>query len=191
VTHPTGFDTSEPSVAAVTGSYDASLGRYACRVMQQGHRQEIITGLKDATSALLLNFYKRSQGKKPGAIIYYRDGVDQGQFAAVLQEEYMAIRNVRDNSPAGRPGGVAGGGWYQRCSLLLFCRCCCNALQTPMLTTTQSSPPTPHPTRPAPSWSPPTPPTSHSWWCRSVTPRACSPLITRGRTAPATRCPAP
>lgn len=28
-----------------------SMGRYACRVMQQAHRQEIITGLKDATQA--------------------------------------------------------------------------------------------------------------------------------------------
>jgi hypothetical protein len=28
-----------------------SLGRYACRVLQQAHRQEIITGLKDATQA--------------------------------------------------------------------------------------------------------------------------------------------
>ncbi|GBF95153.1 hypothetical protein Rsub_07737 [Raphidocelis subcapitata] len=91
VTHPTGFDTSEPSIAAVTASYDASLGRYSCRVMQQAHRQEIITGLQGATQALLLNFYKRSK-RKPAAIVYYRDGVDQGQFAAVLQEEYTAIR---------------------------------------------------------------------------------------------------
>ena len=50
----------------------ASLGRYACRVLQQAHRQEIITGLKDATQALLLNFYRRSSGKKPTALIYYR-----------------------------------------------------------------------------------------------------------------------
>jgi hypothetical protein len=42
--------------------------------MQQAHRQEIISGLGDATTALLLNFYKRSQGKKPAAIIYYRWG---------------------------------------------------------------------------------------------------------------------
>jgi hypothetical protein len=28
-----------------------ALGRYACRVQQQAHRQEIITGLRDATRA--------------------------------------------------------------------------------------------------------------------------------------------
>ncbi|KAI8463604.1 MAG: Piwi domain-containing protein, partial [Monoraphidium minutum] len=101
VTHPTGFDSSEPSIAAVTASYDAALGRYACRVMQQAHRQEIITGLKDATQAMLLNFYKRSQQKKPQSIIYYRDGVDEGQFAAVLREEYMAIRAACQGLEAG------------------------------------------------------------------------------------------
>lgn len=148
VTHPTGFDSSEPSIAAVTASYELSgenatlarwlgfglgrlqagstisttslltihtkhttplhqhhntntpnppissvtLGRYACRVLQQAHRQEIITGLKDATRALLLNFFWKTHGKKPTAIVYYRDGVDQGQFSAVLQDEYAAIR---------------------------------------------------------------------------------------------------
>ena len=119
VTHPTGFDASEPSIAAVTASYEcaaprprapappappapgcaapadphirparaagpppklahappppparprrsASLGRFACRVLQQGHRQEIITGLQGAAKALLLNFYSRTQARGAG-----------------------------------------------------------------------------------------------------------------------------
>ena len=42
MTHPRGFDVTEPSVAAVVGSLDANTARYAARVRLQGHRVEII-----------------------------------------------------------------------------------------------------------------------------------------------------
>jgi hypothetical protein len=79
VSHPTGFDESEPSIAAVTGSCDSTLGRYACRVLHNPHRQEIIAGLEGAAAALLRNFYRRTGARKPKAIVYYRDGIDSGQ----------------------------------------------------------------------------------------------------------------
>jgi len=94
VTHPTSFDPSDPSIAAVTGSYDATLGRYMARVLKQGHRQEIITGLKDAAKDMLIGFYRSNSGRKPLALIYYRDGVAEGQFDEVLREEYKALRQA-------------------------------------------------------------------------------------------------
>ena len=42
VTHPRGFNVSEPSVAAVVASMDGHTARYAARVRLQGHRVEII-----------------------------------------------------------------------------------------------------------------------------------------------------
>jgi len=42
VTHPRGFNVTEPSVAAVVASMDGNTARYAARVRLQGHRVEII-----------------------------------------------------------------------------------------------------------------------------------------------------
>ena len=64
----------------------------------QGHRQEIITGLKDAAKDMLIGFYRSNSGRKPLALIYYRDGVAEGQFDEVLREEYKALRQVSQHS---------------------------------------------------------------------------------------------
>jgi hypothetical protein len=37
---------------------------------------------------MLINFYQINKGAKPQALIYYRDGVAEGQFAEVLAQEY-------------------------------------------------------------------------------------------------------
>ena len=42
VTHSRGFDSAEPSVAAVVGSLNRYATRYSCRIKIQGHRQEMI-----------------------------------------------------------------------------------------------------------------------------------------------------
>ena len=45
VTHPLGFSDgakAEPSVAALVGSLDRELGRFASRVWLQGHRVEML-----------------------------------------------------------------------------------------------------------------------------------------------------
>ena len=65
VTHPTGAaaraDSRDPSVAAVVASLDASLGRWASRVLLQAGRQEVITGMCGATKELLLEFYRANK----------------------------------------------------------------------------------------------------------------------------------
>lgn len=42
VTHPMGYNETEPSIAAVVGSMDAKCSRYSAEVQLQGHRVEII-----------------------------------------------------------------------------------------------------------------------------------------------------
>lgn len=42
VSHPLGFNQTEPSIAAVVGSMDAKCSRYSAEVQLQGHRVEII-----------------------------------------------------------------------------------------------------------------------------------------------------
>lgn len=61
---------------------DAHPSRYAATVRVQMHRQEIIAELSSMVKELLIQFYK-STHFKPMRIIFYRDGVSEGQFLTV------------------------------------------------------------------------------------------------------------
>jgi len=94
VTHPAPGDIRKPSIAAVTASMDryASIYRADCSV--QKHRQEIIADLESMTKGLLLEFYYALRGAKPRRIIFYRDGVSEGQFDEVVVKEVAAIQRA-------------------------------------------------------------------------------------------------
>ncbi|CAK9329549.1 unnamed protein product [Citrullus colocynthis] len=107
VTHPESGEDSLPSIAAVVASQDwPEVTKYAGLVCAQPHREELIQDLfktwKDphrGTVAggmireLLLSF-KKATGQKPLRIIFYRDGVSEGQFYQVLLHELDAIRKA-------------------------------------------------------------------------------------------------
>ncbi|XP_062212056.1 protein argonaute 12-like [Phragmites australis] len=107
VTHPSPGEGSSPSIAAVVASMDwPQVTKYKCLVSSQGHRDEIINNLftevRDPERGvvrggmvrdLLVSFYK-STGHKPHRIIFYRDGVSEGQFSQVLLYEMDAIRKA-------------------------------------------------------------------------------------------------
>ncbi|CAM9566714.1 protein argonaute-2-like isoform X2 [Petromyzon marinus] len=93
VTHPPAGDGKKPSIAAVVGSMDAHPSRYCATVRVQQHRQEVIQDLSLVARELLIQFYK-STHFKPTKIIYYRDGVSEGQFQQVLHHELLAIREA-------------------------------------------------------------------------------------------------
>ncbi|KAL4218512.1 argonaute 1 [Mactra antiquata] len=93
VTHPPAGDKSRPSIAAVVASMDAHPSRYSATVRVQQHRQEIIQELASMVKELLIQFYK-STCFKPTRIIFYRDGVSEGQFQSVLSHELRAVREA-------------------------------------------------------------------------------------------------
>ncbi|CAL5020404.1 unnamed protein product [Urochloa decumbens] len=107
VTHPHPGEDSSPSIAAVVASQDwPEVTKYAGLVSAQAHRQELIEDLykvwqdpKRGTVSggmireLLISF-KKSTGEKPERIIFYRDGVSEGQFYQVLLYELSAIRKA-------------------------------------------------------------------------------------------------
>ncbi|XBI14274.1 hypothetical protein VPH35_140887 [Triticum aestivum] len=107
VTHPHPGEDSSPSIAAVVASQDwPEVTKYAGLVSAQTHRQELIEDLYNVTHdpqrgtihggmvrELLISF-KRTTGEKPERIIFYRDGVSEGQFYQVLLHELDAIRKV-------------------------------------------------------------------------------------------------
>ncbi|MCD9641208.1 argonaute 5 [Datura stramonium] len=107
VTHPQPGEDSSPSIAAVVASMDwPEVTKYRGIVSAQHHRKEIIMDLytekEDPKKGIvrggmimeLLKEFRRSTGMKPGRIIFYRDGVSEGQFNQVLLDEMDAIRKA-------------------------------------------------------------------------------------------------
>ncbi|EFJ46881.1 Argonaute-like protein [Volvox carteri f. nagariensis] len=98
VSHPTGLgprlEATAPSIAAVVGSTDKTLGRWATRVMVQAARQEVISGLDVAVAEIIQEFMDLNRGHKPQRLLMYRDGVSEGQFDQILSEEFLAIRKA-------------------------------------------------------------------------------------------------
>jgi len=104
VTHPSPDQTNIPSVAAVAASHDRRAFQYNMIWRLQGAREEIITDLQNIMKEQFMFFYKKT-GQKPGKVIFYRDGVSEGQFQQVLENELSAIRQACTSLNANyRPG---------------------------------------------------------------------------------------
>ncbi|KAI8575439.1 hypothetical protein K450DRAFT_215715 [Umbelopsis ramanniana AG] len=91
VTHPAPGDMNRPSIAALCASMDARASRYASSIRVQANRTEIIADLANMVKELLKTFYQ-SSGQKPERILFYRDGVSEGQFKQVYDNEIAAVR---------------------------------------------------------------------------------------------------
>ena len=77
-------------VMQVVASMDAHPSRYSATVRVQQHRQEIIQELASMVKELLIQFYKSTRFK-PTRIIFYRDGVSEGQFQSVRSTRILFI----------------------------------------------------------------------------------------------------
>ena len=86
--------------------------QYGCEVRLQKPKKEggnqvveEIVDMRDIAKKLLLNFYRKSDKRKPDKIIYYRDGVSEGQFEDILNLEMTAIqRACKELEPGYEPG---------------------------------------------------------------------------------------
>jgi len=97
VTHPSSdFKHTKPSIAAIVGSMDAKASQYLCeiRLQKMGQVEEMISTMEEVTRKLLIQFRNKNMGRKPEKIIFYRDGVSEGQFLIVLNKELAAIRRA-------------------------------------------------------------------------------------------------
>jgi len=90
VTHPPPGESTRPSIASLVGSMDSQGARFASAVRVQGSRVEVISDLKGMTQELLRSFYLATS-RKPARILFYRDGVSEGQFSHVLDTEVSII----------------------------------------------------------------------------------------------------
>ncbi|CAH0479227.1 unnamed protein product [Peronospora belbahrii] len=92
VEHPRSGMGSRPSIASVVASLDRFSAKYVARVAAQkasGDIQLLPHMLRD----LFLAYYK-STSRKPEHVIYYRDGVSEGQYYDILQMEMRALRKA-------------------------------------------------------------------------------------------------
>ncbi|KAK3835053.1 MAG: Piwi domain-containing protein [Linnemannia gamsii] len=93
VNHPAPGDSLRPSIAAVVASVDNKCGKYATAIRTQEARLETIQDLEGMVTELLRAFYTVTK-VQPARILFYRDGVSEGEFAKVLKEEVGAIRSA-------------------------------------------------------------------------------------------------
>ncbi|XP_054717130.1 protein argonaute-4-like [Uloborus diversus] len=92
---PRGF--GYPSIAAVVGSLDPTASRYALTCCLQDQEkdklsQEIIKNMKNIVKGILEHFRAVNNGLRPEKIIFYRDGVSEGQFVTVIEQEVSSIQ---------------------------------------------------------------------------------------------------
>ncbi|KAL9121776.1 MAG: hypothetical protein Q9187_001664 [Circinaria calcarea] len=87
----------QPSMAALTVSMDALCLRYAAACETNGHRVEMITtsNMEQMLMPLFRNWMETvGQGRKPAHVIYFRDGVSEGQYQHVMQQEVRDLKRV-------------------------------------------------------------------------------------------------
>ncbi|KAG8699743.1 hypothetical protein FRC09_006408 [Ceratobasidium sp. 395] len=100
VSHPAGHTDGRPSFSALVGSVDSNASKYVATHRVQKSRAEGILDLEEMAVYIikLFQMYRKNQEKKtnpgPKRILYYRDGVDEGQFKKVLENELPALQHA-------------------------------------------------------------------------------------------------
>ncbi|KAL0948418.1 hypothetical protein HGRIS_010999 [Hohenbuehelia grisea] len=94
VTHPgPGSVKGTPSIAAVVASVDELYGQYPASMEIQESKKEMVTNLKGMMKERLASFLKRNK-TLPSRVLVYRDGVSEGQFNIVIDDELRSIKEA-------------------------------------------------------------------------------------------------
>ncbi|PPQ70160.1 hypothetical protein CVT24_003887 [Panaeolus cyanescens] len=92
VTHPgPGSVSGTPSIAAVVASTDPDFAQFPASLRMQKSKQEMVAELDEMMMERLKLFQARN-GFLPTRIIVYRDGVSEGQFSIVIDDELRKIK---------------------------------------------------------------------------------------------------
>ncbi|KAK6431186.1 hypothetical protein LTR95_012654 [Oleoguttula sp. CCFEE 5521] len=99
--------TSAPSVASIVSSVDRTLNQWPAAIRVQEARKEMITDLTKLFQGQL-SLWRSKNRSLPANLILYRDGVSEGQYQVVLDNELPAIKKAISNvySPAEVKQGV-------------------------------------------------------------------------------------
>ncbi|KAG6012482.1 hypothetical protein E4U43_007782 [Claviceps pusilla] len=91
-----------PSTAAMTMSVDRDALRYAAMVETNGYRTEMLTtgNVHFMFGQLTKYWLAGHEGAFPKHVMYFRDGVGEGQFAQILDQEIREIKSfLRQKAP--------------------------------------------------------------------------------------------
>ncbi|PWY89283.1 Piwi-domain-containing protein [Aspergillus heteromorphus CBS 117.55] len=102
VTHPSpGSSSAAPSVAGMVASVDSSLGQWPAELRIQTARQEMVNDLDTMLKAHLNRWARAHKSAYPENIIVYRDGVSEGQYDLVVQQELTLLKEAcKETYPA-------------------------------------------------------------------------------------------
>jgi hypothetical protein len=94
VTHPSpGSSSNAPSVASIVASVDQWLAQWPADLRIQPSRQEMVSDLESLFKSRLRLWMARN-GVYPENILVYRDGVSEGQYNLVLEQELPSLRKA-------------------------------------------------------------------------------------------------
>lgn len=115
VTHPSPQNKTAPSVSGMVSSIDKDLGQWPAVLRVQKSRQEMIADLDVMLQLALQRWAAKNNKKLPENIIVYRDGVSEGQYDLVLQNELPLLKKACEKtySPAETKKGLP------RCSIII------------------------------------------------------------------------
>lgn len=91
-----------PSIAAVVASIDSQYGQWPGSIRCQASKKEMVSTLTEMMQERL-NLWIARNKRVPDKILIYRDGVSEGQYKTVLEEELTQIREACKMIYAHRP----------------------------------------------------------------------------------------
>lgn len=99
VTHPTNMNVVEgkepPSLVGLVASIDKDLAQWPARAWEQKAKQEMLGSLlTEAFRSRLQLWQSKNSNALPENIVIFRDGVSEGQFAQVIDQELPMIREA-------------------------------------------------------------------------------------------------
>ncbi|KAJ3121249.1 argonaute 1 [Physocladia obscura] len=101
VTHPPPGANGGVSIASVVASMDAKYAEYRAAIRVQGPRLEIIGDIKSMAMEHLQQFQIRARGRLPDRLLFFRDGVSEGQFGEVALQEVQNLKLALREAGAG------------------------------------------------------------------------------------------
>ncbi|XP_036143314.1 protein argonaute-2 [Monomorium pharaonis] len=93
VTHPSPDSKDTPSIAAVAASRNPQAFQYNVALRLQPPKEEMILDLEEIILSQLCT-YREETKSEPKKVIYYRDGVSEGQLPQVMYHEINAIKKA-------------------------------------------------------------------------------------------------
>ncbi|GJE84216.1 argonaute-like protein [Phanerochaete sordida] len=100
VNHPAAHSEGKPSFASLVANVDSDTAKYVADCRVQTGRVEMIADLEAMTKGMLEKWrdyrtkVERKANANPKRLIFFRDGVSEGQFDQVLKEELPRIKDA-------------------------------------------------------------------------------------------------